>query len=678
MNRTARYLGITLLLKLSLSVPGVWAQQPMGAEPQGPSHGVQTPQEVVAVQAVPRLVKFAGTLKDELGKPLSGVMSVSFAVYKEQEGGATLWLETQNVELDEQGHYTVLLGSTKSEGLPLELFTSGEPRWLGAQVNLPKGVEQPRVLLVSVPYALKAADADTVGGLPASAFVLAGSSGTASVMNTSGTATSANTKTAGAATAIAANFIPVFTDNTGTLGSSAMFQSGGFIGVGTTTPAAALHVSGDTLLVTSATTAQVQFSGTASAARFGEDGNGAFFASDSPGKAVRFYTNNGTLNEGLRVTSAGNVGIGTAAPGQRLEVAGNLKISGGGSALVFADGSVMSSAATGVGGGTITGVTAGTGLTGGGTTGGVTLNIASGGITNALLGANSVTNANIADGSLSQTKIAGVAATLGPNSFTGNQLVIGEFHVGTGNNWFRVEGPNPGTASPVLASWGGAGDFSIDAPGVIGGRMVVKDSSGNVGIGTPTPGQKLEVAGNIKVSGAGSGLIFQDGTTQTTHQIIVPVGINDFIQQFGTPTQTKVSYGVLIPVPCWTIPQATGGTCIIATTVIPPGVTTPPTLIIDVQAAASGTAAVNVGSSGVAANAAPPSNCISFDTTQNLVFTAANTMQRFSTDVSNLAVCGATPAVNAGPGDILVFRICNSGSAGFLGFSVTSVEFVWH
>jgi hypothetical protein len=68
------------------------------------------------------------------------------------------------------------------------------------------------------------------------------------------------------------------------------------------------------------------------------------------------------------------VGLGTTAPGQKLEVAGNVKISGGGNALVFPDGTVMTSAGAGTNGGTITGVTAGTGLSGGGTTGGVTLN----------------------------------------------------------------------------------------------------------------------------------------------------------------------------------------------------------------------------------------------------------------------------------------------------------------
>src|SRR4029077_1107683 len=142
--------------------------------------------------------------------------------------------------------------------------------------------------------------------------------------------------------------------------------------------------------------------------------------------------------------SNGNMGVGVATPSQKLEVGGNLKISGGGNALVFPDGSVMSGAATGVGGGTITGVTAGTGLTGGGTTGGVTLNIANGGITNALLAANSVTNANIADDSLSPAKITGTAATLGANSFMGSQTIAG-----TGNfvapvaNGASLTGYNP-------------------------------------------------------------------------------------------------------------------------------------------------------------------------------------------------------------------------------------------
>src|SRR5713226_1948877 len=172
MKRTMRWAWMGLLFSLGLGVAGTQAQQPVAAEPQAPSRTVQTPSELVPTLPVPRLVKFAGVFKDEQGKARTGVVGVTFALYKEQEGGAALWLETQNVELDEQGRYTVLLGATKSEGLPLELFSSGEPRWLGAQVNLPKELEQPRVLLVSVPYALKAADAETLGGKPLSSFVL--------------------------------------------------------------------------------------------------------------------------------------------------------------------------------------------------------------------------------------------------------------------------------------------------------------------------------------------------------------------------------------------------------------------------------------------------------------------------------------------------------------------------
>ena len=46
----------------------------------------------------------------------------------------------------------VALGSTSSQGLPANVFASGEARWLGVQVQ--GQAEQPRVLLMSVPYAL--------------------------------------------------------------------------------------------------------------------------------------------------------------------------------------------------------------------------------------------------------------------------------------------------------------------------------------------------------------------------------------------------------------------------------------------------------------------------------------------------------------------------------------------
>ena len=122
---------------------------------------------------VPPLVNFSGVLTDLNGKPLTGVVGVTFLLYKDSQGGSPLWLETQNVEPDRTGHYTVMLGSTSSTGLPAGIFVAGQAHWLGVQVQGQQQDEQPRVLLVSAPYALKAGDAQTLGGLPASAFVLA-------------------------------------------------------------------------------------------------------------------------------------------------------------------------------------------------------------------------------------------------------------------------------------------------------------------------------------------------------------------------------------------------------------------------------------------------------------------------------------------------------------------------
>jgi len=47
--------------------------------------------------AVPHLIRFTGVLKDGGRKPLSGV-DVTFDMYKEEQGGAPLWLETQSVQ----------------------------------------------------------------------------------------------------------------------------------------------------------------------------------------------------------------------------------------------------------------------------------------------------------------------------------------------------------------------------------------------------------------------------------------------------------------------------------------------------------------------------------------------------------------------------------------------------
>ncbi len=203
----------------------------------------------VSPAVVPQLVNYSGKAVDASGKTVSGVAGITFSIYKEQSGGAPLWMETQNITADAKGNYAVELGATKTDGLPLELFASGEARWLGVRVN--GSEEQPRVLLLSVPYALKAADAQTLGGLPASAFMLAvpvnGAGPTPISKPADEQSISPPTTTNVTTTGGTADFLPFF-NGTSSVIDSVLFQSGtgstAKVGINTTTPASTLDVKG--------------------------------------------------------------------------------------------------------------------------------------------------------------------------------------------------------------------------------------------------------------------------------------------------------------------------------------------------------------------------------------------------------------------------------------------------
>src|SRR5271170_6716090 len=110
-----------------------------------------------ALTIVPALVGYSGTALNAQGSPLSGEASITFLIFKDQTGGEPLFTETQSVVLDPTGHYKVNLGATLANGLPADLFSTGEARWL--EVQIAGQPPQPRVLLVSVPYAMQAAAA---------------------------------------------------------------------------------------------------------------------------------------------------------------------------------------------------------------------------------------------------------------------------------------------------------------------------------------------------------------------------------------------------------------------------------------------------------------------------------------------------------------------------------------
>ncbi len=234
----------------------------------------------------------------------------------------------------------------------------------------------------------------------------------------------------------------------------------------------------------------------------------------------------GTDKEQVRITPEGRVGIGTDSPEATLDVAGTVRARGG---IVFEDGTVLTSAAS-VGNQKslamsrldVTSNTSNLAPAGSGTTNRLTKWTDG---ANSVMGDSVITESsgNIGIGTSSPINALEVRKD---QAFNGNlssmtQLVVRNdnptgfsaisiWGVGAERGRYQFNGASPN----IFLSSVGKIPFHFGTDDTV--RMSIDGTTGNVGVGMAPGANKLSVSGNIKLSGATSGIVFQDGSVLTT------------------------------------------------------------------------------------------------------------------------------------------------------------------
>jgi hypothetical protein len=536
---------------------------------------------------VPRLMKFNGVVTDPDGKPATGTVAVTFNLYKEQEGAA-LWTETQNLQLDAQGRYTVLLGAGSTAGLPIDLFASGNALWLGVQPELAGQSELPRVLLVAVPYALKAADADTLGGKPASAYVLSQSQGT----SPSGLAANSNLSIAQRNALSAENFggdhddhgrsvrghgmndfIPIWTGGD-SLGDSILFQTLDNVGAGTRTPGARLDAVSSGIAVrgtssgagesgvvgvSNATTGYGSgVSGTSASA----NGNGvAGYATATSGSGSGVYGQNSSgSGAGVVGVNSSTTGYANGVYGQTVSTSGN-GLSGFANAATGYTAGVYGYSASTNGSGVYGDSPNNVGVGGmGGTLGvwGDTVSTSGSGVAGYADATSG--NTNGVYGQAASTSGEGVSGNAIATTGGGNGVYGSTFTTGFGAGVSGAAWATTGTAFGVFgqtASSDGQGVFGhasatsgspagvvgfVESPNAVAGQFVAHSGSGLILQGlsgsattqvfTVDASGNLDISGNLTVSGSKSARVkLQDGRDVALYAVESP---ENWFEDFGT------------------------------------------------------------------------------------------------------------------------------------------------
>jgi hypothetical protein len=316
-------------------------------------------------------------------------------------------------------------------------------------------------------------------------------------------------------------------------GTLNVFQSNGRVGIGTGSPSERLEVAGNVRLSGAASLA-VTLSGTTATARFGQDASGAFVSSDTAGKDLSFYTNNGSLNRVGVFDQQGNFGIGTSSPSAKLNVYFAGAYNASTSRFVDITGDFGGDNPTGqTNAGAFTGF-----RLGGGTANGKYATLGS--VSEDPLGFSRVTGLSFATSALDSAPVERLRIAGNGNIGIGTANPGGKLQVvgtaGEGQSVYLDNGEiklrGDGMAHYSIFNTGGVfkitNTSSIGTPGVTGTDLLSISASGNIGVATAPTAYRFAVNGSLNAT-----TLYQNGNQvcDTTNNCGFTTGSsNSFIQ----------------------------------------------------------------------------------------------------------------------------------------------------
>ncbi|MEE4178394.1 MAG: tail fiber domain-containing protein [Bacteroides sp.] len=502
---------IILALALMLSIGGLAQEVATSAETTDKA------------TAVPATIDFQGRLHDHGGSPVNATLSIKFSLYDVGSGGTALWTETKSVQVTD-GLFQVKLGDVTPFNAS---HFSGSDRWLGIQVGA-EAEMSPRMKISSVGYAIQAAE----GGLT---LPYAGEGSAANAIfkivnnDTSGSGIYGISRS----TSPTLSLYGVRGDVYSNLGSGlvgAAFSNEGTAS-GVTGQSQAINGSGvyGRNITNSLTGTSFGVYGVAEGPTgTGVSGIAGYASGNTRGIRGLVASPDGYSGyfEGGRFYVSGNTGIGTLNPAYKLDVIGSFRATG----LTLQDGSqgagkVLTSDASGLaswqtpqgftlpfeGSCSNSDYALSINYSGGADGSGTGIYLYSPGYTGNVTGINSsvMSNAGVSISGYSFSSTGQTTGIFGGSNSDEGIGIHGKASSGTGasigilgeaqsSGGIAILGRTLSTSGNPIAIKGHAQNGVGYSGYFLGGRFYV---SGNTGIGTENPSAKLEVNGQVKITG---------------------------------------------------------------------------------------------------------------------------------------------------------------------------------